>query len=130
MAPFPSNRVVPPRTVAACRPCPPDCDTVARRHRQGGTVSTARTAAPDELTIGVLVAVRGQRWVISDVEASEPNKTGDRTHLVSLQSVEDGRYGDTLDVIWEVEPGRLVLPTGALPEVAEHGFDPPARLAA
>ncbi|HZO66584.1 MAG TPA: DISARM system SNF2-like helicase DrmD [Kribbellaceae bacterium] len=82
------------------------------------------TATTDELAIGALVAVRGQRWVVSDVEA------GDRSHLVSLQSVEDGRYGETLDVIWEVEPGRRVLPSRPLPEVAEHGFDPPERLAA
>ena len=40
------------------------------------------------------------------------------------------RYGETLDVIWEVEPGRRVLPSGSLPEVAERGFDPPERLAA
>ncbi|HEX6497778.1 MAG TPA: DISARM system SNF2-like helicase DrmD [Micromonosporaceae bacterium] len=72
--------------------------------------------------INALVAVRGQRWVVSQVEPS-----GDY-NLVSLQSVEDGRYGETLDVIWEVEPGRRVLPTGALPEPT--GFDPPERLAA
>jgi superfamily II DNA or RNA helicase len=76
-------------------------------------------------TIGALVAVRGQRWVVSEVEPA-----GDDSTLVSLQSVEDGRYNDTLDVIWEVEPGRRVLPSGALPQVAEGGFDPPERLAA
>ena len=78
-------------------------------------------AAP---TIGELVEVRGQRWVVSDVEASE------QCHLVSLQSVEDGRYGHTLEVIWEVEPGATVLPSGALPEISDAGFDPPERLAA
>ncbi|HZM84907.1 MAG TPA: DISARM system SNF2-like helicase DrmD [Candidatus Limnocylindrales bacterium] len=80
------------------------------------------TATSEDLKIGALVAVRGQRWVISDVEAAE------HSHLVSLQSVEDGRYGETLDVIWEVEPGRRVLPSGSLPDVVEHGFDPPERL--
>lgn len=84
-------------------------------------MSTATTDAP---TIGQLVEVRGQRWVVSDVEPSE------RCHLVSLQSVEDGRYGDTLEVIWEVEPGRRVLPSGALPDVSTAGFDPPQRLGA
>ena len=82
------------------------------------------TATTEELEIGALVAVRGQRWVVSDIEV------GERSRLVSLQSVEDGRYGETLDVIWEVEPGRRVLPSGSLPEVVEHGFDPPERLAA
>lgn len=75
-------------------------------------------------TIGDLVAVRGQRWVVSDVQG------GEHSSLVSLQSVEDGRYGHTLDVIWEVEPGRQVLPSGSLPNVAEGKFDSPQRLAA
>ncbi|MFI7492687.1 DISARM system SNF2-like helicase DrmD [Micromonospora echinaurantiaca] len=78
----------------------------------------------DELAIGKLVAVRGQRWVVSDVD-----RAGQST-LVTLQSVEDGRYGHTLDVIWEVEPGRQVLPSGSLPQVTEGSFDPPQRLAA
>ncbi|MFF5180702.1 DISARM system SNF2-like helicase DrmD [Micromonospora sp. NPDC000316] len=79
------------------------------------------TAKPE---IGNLVAVRGQRWVVSDVQQ------GEHSSLVSLQSVEDGRYGHTLDVIWEVEPGRQVLPTGSLPDVTEGKFDSPQRLAA
>jgi superfamily II DNA or RNA helicase len=62
--------------------------------------------------------------VVSDIEV------GEHSSLVNLQSVEDGRYGHTLDVIWEVEPGRRVLPSGSLPEVTEHSFDPPDRLAA
>jgi len=74
--------------------------------------------------VGDLVSVRGQRWVVANVEP------GERASLVSLQSVEDGRYGDTLEVIWEVEPGRQVLPSGALPAVAQGSFDPPQRLAA
>ncbi|WP_327040881.1 DISARM system SNF2-like helicase DrmD [Micromonospora ureilytica] len=74
--------------------------------------------------IGDLVAVRGQRWVVSDVQE------GEHSSLVSLQSVEDGRYGHTLDVIWEVEPGRQVLPSGSLPGVTEGKFDSPQRLAA
>ena len=77
----------------------------------------SRTA--DGLTTGALVAVRGQKWVVSDVDAAEG------ATLVALQSVEDGRYGDTLEVIWDVEPGRQILPSGSLPEVTEQGFDPP-----
>jgi superfamily II DNA or RNA helicase len=89
------------------------------------------TATPEAIPrIGDLVAVRGQRWVVGDVRAGEPTDGRPPSHLVSLQSVEDGRYGQTLDVIWEVERGRQVLPSGALPEVTEHGFDPPERLAA
>ncbi len=82
---------------------------------------SATTSRPK---LGDLVVVRGQRWVVSDVDP------GGHSSLVRLQSVEDGRYGHTLDVIWEVEPGRQVLPSGALPQVVEGGFDPPDRLAA
>ncbi len=28
-------------------------------------------------------------------------------------------------VVWEVEPGRRVLPAGSLPDVVPDGFDPP-----
>ena len=58
--------------------------------------------------------------------------TRQRRHstLLTLQSVEDGRYGESLPVIWEVEPGRRILPRRSLPEVTKDGFDPPERLAA
>lgn len=82
------------------------------------------SATDNRPAIGALVAVRGQKWVVSDVVP------GDRSSVVSLQSVEDGRYGESLDVIWEIEPGRRVLPSGSLPGVEARNFDPPHRLAA
>ncbi len=94
---------------------------LAGRATKGCAVPSATTETP---TVGDLVAVRGQRWVVSDIEI------GEQSSLVSLQSVEDGRYGHTLDVIWEVEPGRQVLPSGSLPDVTADAFDPPERLAA
>ena len=69
-------------------------------------------------SVGALVAVRGRKWVVGDVEQAAGST------CVTLQSVEDGEYGRTLDVIWEVEPGRLVLPSGSLPEVAERRLRP------
>ena len=86
------------------------------------TAETAGEAIPQD---GSLVEVRGQRWVVSD---SAPGSDG--STLLTLQSVEDGRYGESLPVIWEVEPGRRILPAGSLPEVTPDGFDPPERLAA
>ncbi|GAA0406497.1 DISARM system SNF2-like helicase DrmD [Micromonospora gifhornensis] len=83
------------------------------------TSDTANVPAPSNL-----VAVRGQRWVVSNIEPAGQNT------LVTLQSVEDGRYGHTLEVIWEVEPGRQVLPSGSLPDVGAGRFDSPQRLAA
>jgi superfamily II DNA or RNA helicase len=81
------------------------------------------TAAPD---VNDLVEVRGRRWVVSDLD---PAPAAGPT-VVSLQSVEDGCYGESLDVVWEIEPGRRVLPVGSLPELASDRFDPPQRLAA
>lgn len=89
------------------------------------------TAVPE---ISDLVEVRGQRWVVADVDFGEPERQDGEasrgTTLVTLNSVEDGRYNDTLSVIWEVEPGRRRLPAGSLPDVTAGGFDPPERLAA
>ncbi|GAA2522623.1 DISARM system SNF2-like helicase DrmD [Pilimelia columellifera] len=73
-----------------------------------------------------LVEVRGRRWVVSDLDPAP----GGGSTVVGLQSVEDGRYGDALDVVWEIEPGRRVLPVGSLPDLASGRFDPPQRLAA
>ncbi|MDS1271798.1 DISARM system SNF2-like helicase DrmD [Lipingzhangella sp. LS1_29] len=86
---------------------------------------TAPTAASQTPEVGALVEVRGQRWVVADRHPGS-----DTTTRLDLQSVEDGRYGDTLPVIWELEPGRQVLPARSLPEVTPAGFDPPEHLAA
>ncbi|MDA2810655.1 DISARM system SNF2-like helicase DrmD [Nocardiopsis sp. RSe5-2] len=73
---------------------------------------------------GSLVAVRGQKWVVSDVDHADGGT------LVTLQNTDSGRYGETLSVLWEIEPGRRVLPRGSLPPVSPDRFDPPERLAA
>lgn len=92
------------------------------------TSSTAPTASTKQRpTIGALVSVRGQQWVVSDVEPAGIESDG-RATVVGLQSVD--RRGDTLEVVWDVEPGRRVLLAGSLPDVATDGFDPPERLAA
>ncbi|SDT42932.1 SNF2 family N-terminal domain-containing protein [Streptomyces sp. TLI_053] len=79
---------------------------------------------------GELVEVRGQSWVVSRVDPSVVSDNGTAATLVHLQSVADGRFGDTLSVIWEIEPGRRVRPAGSLPDAATGQYDPPARLAA
>jgi len=78
-------------------------------------MGTLVTTAQDEIPqAGSLVEVRGQRWVVGEepVPGSDDHST-----LLTLQSVEDGRYGDSLPIIWEVEPGRRILPRRSLPEV-------------
>ncbi|MFE5045147.1 DISARM system SNF2-like helicase DrmD [Streptomyces sp. NPDC056637] len=98
---------------------------------QRETEQTGPERLPEE---GNLVEVRGQSWVVARVEPSPATSDGDDERrpatLVHLQSVADGRFGDTLSVIWEVEPGRRVLPAGSLPDASTGTYDSPSRLAA
>ncbi|MFI5689974.1 DISARM system SNF2-like helicase DrmD [Streptomyces sp. NPDC051636] len=98
---------------------------------QRETERTGAQALPEE---GNLVEVRGQSWVVARVEPSPAAPDGEENRrsatLVHLQSVADGRFGDTLSVIWEVEPGRRVLPAGSLPDASTGSYDSPNRLAA
>jgi superfamily II DNA or RNA helicase len=81
---------------------------------------------------GQLVSVRSRRWVVSDVQSGTlpPSSLGPvpsrSEHLVSLLSVEDDALGEELQVVWEIEPGALVIEKVSLPEPT--GFDPPDRL--
>jgi superfamily II DNA or RNA helicase len=89
------------------------------------------------LDVGVLVRARGQQWVVADVSTSAqprdelaakaiPGRT-----LVRLMSLAEDDLGEELSLIWEVEPGRAVIDSGALPELpAPEKFDPPQTLAA
>lgn len=58
------------------------------------------TALP---TIGALVRVRGDVWVVTGIDGN-----GSTHHRCRLLSVSEDHQGQTLDVIWEVEPGRAV----------------------
>ena len=85
--------------------------------------------------VGELVRVRGQQWVVNRRSTSSqprdelaPDLPG-RT-LVTLTSVSDDDLGDELTVVWEVEPGREVLPETRLPAVTETGWDDPQVLGA
>ena len=90
-----------------------------------------------ELDVGQLVRVRGQQWVVSELSTASlpadelaattlPGRT-----LVSLTSVSEDDLGEELSVIWEVEPGRAVIPAGALPDVPDaDAWDEPQTLGA
>ncbi|MGI8491664.1 MAG: DISARM system SNF2-like helicase DrmD, partial [Acidimicrobiales bacterium] len=90
----------------------------------------------DHLEVGQLVRVRGQQWVVSALSRSRqptdqlsPHDLPGRT-LATLTSVSDDDLGDELTVVWEVEPGREVLPASHLPAIGPGGFDPPEQLGA
>ena len=91
----------------------------------------------ETVEVGALVQVRGQQWVVSDLSQSTlpvdelaasvlPGRT-----LVTLTSVSEDDLGEELSVIWEVEPGREVIPSGALPDVPDPTeWDDPQTLGA
>ena len=93
--------------------------------------AVVRASVPEP---GQLVRVRNRRWVVADVDRSgqapdvlaRPEETAQ--NLVTLTSVEDDGLGETLGVIWEVEPGAAVLEGTALPEPHPDHFDSPDRL--
>lgn len=85
---------------------------------------------------GHLVQVRGQQWVVTQVRRSRlpedeiaATRIPGRT-LVTLASVSDEDLGDELTVVWEIEPGRDVIPATQLPAVTETGWDDPQVLGA
>ena len=85
---------------------------------------------------GQLVRVRGQQWVVSGIARSlQPvdelaaSRLPGQT-LVRLTSVSDDDLGEELTVVWEVEPGREIVPATKLPEVTGAGWDDPQRLGA
>jgi len=85
---------------------------------------------------GQLVRVRGQQWVVSGVHRSHQpadelaaTRLPGRT-LVQLTSVSDDDLGEELTVVWEVEPGREIVPATKLPEVSATNWDDPQRLGA
>jgi superfamily II DNA or RNA helicase len=84
----------------------------------------APTGAPEP---GQLVRARGRSWVVAEVDRSDLDRP---QHLVTLTSVEDDAYDETVQLLWEVEPGTRVMERATLPTPRLDGFDDPDRLAA
>ena len=83
--------------------------------------------------LGQLVLCRDRHWIGSEVQASQlphdPLAVADpRQHLVTMSSVEDDGLGETLSVVWELEPSARTLATATLPEPRAGRFDPPELL--
>jgi len=81
--------------------------------------------------IGQIVTVRQRRYVVSDIQQSALTKSvllkdgNDAQHLVSLSSIEDDALGETLQVIWEIEPNAIINEKSGLPDPT--GFDSPKK---
>jgi hypothetical protein len=73
---------------------------------------------------GQLVTVRGRRWVVSESDASSITASSALSgaqpaeHLVTLMSVEDDSFDESVRVVWEVEVGARTHESSALPELA------------
>lgn len=78
---------------------------------------------------GQLVEIRRRQWIVDDVQASAFSSTGNgRQHLVKLGSLDEDSLGESLQVLWELEPGARVLERAGLPKIT--GRDPTDRLEA
>ena len=80
---------------------------------------------------GQIVTVRQRRYIVTDVLPSTlpPTPLGSQAapqHLVTLTSIEDDALGESLQVVWELEPGARVSEKVDLPDPI--GFDSPQRL--
>lgn len=81
---------------------------------------------------GQLVTIRRRRYVVTEVQGSSLPadvlrlETEQPHHLVTLAAVEDGALADSLQIVWELEPGARINPDVELPPPV--GFDPPVRL--
>src|SRR6266498_5845493 len=81
-------------------------------------------------TQGQLVEVRQRPFVVTEVQMSALpmdylNGRSAAQHLVTLSSVEDDALGESLQVIWEIEPGAKVFQKSELPDIT--AFDDPVR---
>ncbi|SDS16477.1 DISARM system SNF2-like helicase DrmD [Agrococcus carbonis] len=106
-------------------------------NRVAADVNTKERGALEVPEPGLLVNVRGDRWIVTDVAAqslprsSADDGTAELQHAVTLQSVEEERYGRELTVIWELEPGRSVVREQGLPDsIRADQFDDPKTFAA
>ncbi|WP_307221905.1 DISARM system SNF2-like helicase DrmD [Microbacterium arborescens] len=94
------------------------------------------TAPPVLPEPGQVVEVRGSMWAVSNVQPQGlPRSPADEavaqlSHVVDLQSLDEGNFGAQLSVVWELEVGHTVTPAQGLPDLIHaDGFDEPETLA-
>ena len=72
--------------------------------------------------LGQVVEVRGSTWAVTEVrEQGLPRSSAHEslpilTHVVALQSLDEDRLGEELEVVWELEVGHALAPDQGLPE--------------
>lgn len=67
---------------------------------------------------GQLVEVRRRQWIVADIDASKPSAgISAAQHWVSLASIDEDSLGETIEVVWELEPGAHIIERAGLPAV-------------
>lgn len=84
--------------------------------------ATVEAADPSRLhgapEAGQLVEVRRRQWIVADVEASKSGVgLGASQHWVSLASIDEDNLGESIEVIWELEPGAHIIERAGLPAI-------------
>jgi hypothetical protein len=88
-----------------------------------------RFVPPARPEVGHLVRLRGGMWVVADVRPGAVHPLpGNGSHLVEAVSIDDDSHGETVSVIWEVEPGTAVIDKVELPDPTSADFDHPRTL--
>ena len=64
---------------------------------------------------GQLVKLRNKYFLIQDV-SQYSGLSGDVSHRVTLESVDEDDLGETMDVIWELEPNTLIHESISIPQ--------------
>jgi hypothetical protein len=76
---------------------------------------------------GQIVRVRARQYLVEKVTPTDAR--GQQT-CVALSCLDDDAQGDTLEVLWELEPDARVLGSASWEAVQRKGFDAPWRFAA
>lgn len=77
---------------------------------------------------GQLVEVRRRQWIVSDVDAAAVAPGLPKRSLVKLTSIDEDALGEELEVLWELEPGAIMIERAGLPTVS--ALDGPEELEA
>lgn len=95
--------------------------------------TTPHVAVPEP---GQVVEVRGSMWAVSHVRQQGLMRSpadefiSGKSHVVELQSLDEDRLGEELQVVWELEVGNSFSPARGLPQsLSESSFDDPSKLA-
>ena len=76
--------------------------------------------------LGDAVRARGSTWVVTRIDP--PAETlSSANHVVSLRSVDEVDQGASTQLVWEVEPQRLVLDRFEIPTPIAGRWDDPSR---